>query len=108
MEIVIMNQTERITLMESYLDEAKAALKAYSESLRAYREIQPKLRELAGYYAGEEWRRDFEDDEAGRLPNDLKRGVLSEDAVYDVLSENRDLQAETLEVMAEILREGRF
>ena len=103
-----MNQTERITLMESYLDEAKITLKTYSESLRAYREIQPKLRELAEYYAGEDWRRDFEDDEAGKLPHDLKRGVLSEDSVYDVLSDNRELQAETLETMAEILREGRF
>ncbi len=103
-----MNQTERITLMESYLDEAKITLKAYSESLRTYREIQPKLGELAEYYAGEDWRRDFEDDEAGKLPHDLKRGVLSEDSVYDVLSDNRELQAETLETMAEILREGRF
>ena len=103
-----MNQTERINLMESYLDEAKMILKAYSESLRAYREIQPKLRELAEYYAGEDWRMDFEDDEAGKLPHDLKRGVLSEDSVYDVLTENTELQAETLETMAEILRKGKF
>ncbi len=101
-------QIERITLMEQYLDESGAVLKGYAESLRAFREIQPKLRELAEYYAGEDWRRDFEDDEAGKLPHDLKRGVLSEDSVYDVLSQNTDLQAETLEVMAEILREGRF
>ena len=103
-----MNQTERITLMESYLDEARSTLKAYSESLRAYLEIQPKLRALAGYYSGGDWRKDFEDDEAGRLPADLKRGVLSEDAVYNVLSCSTELQAETLETVAEILREGRF
>ena len=103
-----MNQLERITLMEQYLDEAKAILKAYSEALRAYQEIQPKLRELAGYYSGEDWRKDFEDDEAGRLPADLKRGVLSEDTVYNVLSCNSELQAETLETIAEIFREGRF
>ena len=47
--IITMNQTEHITLMEKYLDEAKITLKAYSESLRAYREIQSKLWELAGY-----------------------------------------------------------
>ena len=103
-----MNQTERITLMEQYLDDADAVMKAYSDALRAYREIQPKLRELAEYYSGEDWRKDFEDDEAGRLPKDLKRGVLSEDSVYDVLSDNREMQAATLETMAEILREGRF
>lgn len=103
-----MNQLERISLMEQYLDEAEAILKAYSESLKAYRETQPKLRALAGYYSGGDWRKDFEDDEAGRLPKDLKRGVLSEDAVYNLLSENAEIQAETLEIMAEILREGRF
>jgi len=31
---------------------------------------------------GEEWRIDF-DNEAGRLPKDLQRGVLSEDAVWN-------------------------
>ena len=100
----MMEQLERITTMESYLDEAEATLKAYAESLKAYREIQPKLRELAEYYSGEDWRKDFADDEAGRLPQDLKRGVLSEDAVYNVLSDNAELCAETLEVIAEILR----
>ena len=105
---MIMKQIERIILMESHLDEAKAVLMAYSESLRAYREIQPKLRELAEYYASEDWRRDFEDDEAGKLPHDLKRGVLSEDSIYNILSDNTELQAATLETIAEILREGRF
>ena len=103
-----MNQLERITLMEQYLDEAETILKAYSESLKAYREIQPKLRELAGYYSGNDWRKDFEDDEAGSLPADLKRGGLSDDAVYNLLSEDAEIQAETLETVAEIFREGRF
>ena len=30
---------------------------------------------------------DFEADEEGLIPKDLKRGVLSEDALYDLLSE---------------------
>lgn len=32
--------------------------------------------------------RDFEDDSAGKLPRDLRRGVLSEDAVYDLLTDH--------------------
>ena len=103
-----MNQIERITIMEQYLDTAKAALKTYSEALREYREIQPKLRKLAEYYSGEDWRNDFEDDSAGILPSELKRGVLSEDGVYNLLIDNTELQSETLEVIAEILRDGRF
>ena len=49
------------------------------------------LRALAAYYDGPLWRIDFESDEAGQIPERFKRGVLSEDAVYDVLTEYRDL-----------------
>ena len=30
-------------------------------------------------------------DEQGKLPRDLKRGVLSEDAIYNLLERNREL-----------------
>ena len=49
---------------------------------------------------------DFEADEQGLLPPGLKRGVLSEDAVYDLLTDNRELMARLLEVAAESIREG--
>ena len=34
---------------------------------------------------------DFADDEAGRLPADLKRGVLSEDGIWNLLSDVSEL-----------------
>lgn len=45
------------------------------------------LRALAEYYEGGQWLRDYELDEQGLLPPDLKRGVLSQDAVYNFLEE---------------------
>ena len=44
-----------------------------------------KLRRLDAYYTSGEWREDYEADENGELPPDLKRGVLSQDALYDLL-----------------------
>ena len=44
-----------------------------------------KLRLLNAYYMSGEWREDYEADERGELPPDLKRGVLSQDALYDLL-----------------------
>lgn len=44
------------------------------------------LRQLAAYYDGPLWRFDFESDEAGQIPDQIKRGILSEDAIYDVLT----------------------
>ena len=43
------------------------------------------LRRLEAYYTSGEWREDYEADERGELPPDLKRGVLSQDALYDLL-----------------------
>ena len=48
-----------------------------------------KLRLLDAYYTSGEWREDYEADERGELPPDLKRGVLSQDALYDLLEEGR-------------------
>ena len=92
-----MNQIERITYMENVLDEVTKAVTDLNDSLEKYQALLPKLKELSDYYQ-REWRRDFEDDEAGKLPKDLKRGVLSEDAVYNLLSENQELlkQIETV------------
>lgn len=96
-----MTQTERISHMENCLNDSRKAIDSLAHALEMYRAVQGKIIELASYYDSEEWRKDFEDDEAGRLPADLKRGVLSEDAVYDLLSDNREI----LDDMAGIIRE---
>lgn len=46
-----------------------------------------KLRILETYYTSGAWREDYEADERGELPTGLKRGVLSQDALYDLLAE---------------------
>ncbi len=47
------------------------------------------LRQLSDYYGSAAWKRDFAADEAGLLPKELKRGVLSEDGIYDLLEKFR-------------------
>lgn len=99
-----MDQIERITAMEAALDEASAAIKGLEQALEAYVAVQERIEVLDEYYAGDDWRRDFEDDEAGLLPADLKRGVLSEDALYDLLEDNRELALALIESATEVLR----
>ena len=45
------------------------------------------LKRLMAYYEGPLWRADFTLDEQGLLPKSLKRGVLSEDGVWNLLSQ---------------------
>ena len=82
-----MEQIERITHMEQILDEATEAVSSLSEALEKYAAIQDKLQELSAYYSSEQWHQDFDDDSAGKIPCDLKRGVLSEDAIYNLLAD---------------------
>lgn len=87
-----MKQIERITYMEQILDEATEAVSSLYEALEKYSTVQDKLQELIAYYTSEQWRQDFDDDDAGKIPSNLKRGVLSEDAVYHLLADNTDLK----------------
>lgn len=100
-----MNQIERIKHFEEIFDETSAAVNELSEAVEKYAAVQEKYFELMNYYGGD-WLKDYEDDEAGKIPKDLKRGVLSQDGVYDLLSNNRELQIKILEVFADILRKG--
>jgi len=86
-----MEQTERIRKMEERLDRASQSVMKLSAALDEYAEAQEALRELEAYYGSKEWKQDFSADEAGRLPKDLKRGVLSEDAVWNLLEDSRDI-----------------
>lgn len=84
-------QLERIKHMEESLDLLTDALTELEQAAQRYRLLQPQLKELISYYEGPLWRQDFETDEQGKLPPTLKRGVLSEDGVYDFLSDHTSL-----------------
>ena len=86
-----MTQIERITHMEGLLDKGTETLARLQRALDDFAALQPDLAELEAYYTGPEWRADLEADEAGLLPCDLKRGVLSEDGIYNLLEENKRL-----------------
>ena len=86
------------------LDRVAPTLGNLEEALDAFDGIREDVRELSGYYESDEWREDFEADEAGRLPRDLKRGVLSEDGIYDVLSEHYALTVRLLDTVSSILK----
>ena len=42
---------------------------------------------LDTHYIFSEWREDYEADERGEFPPDLTRGVLSQDAPFDLLAD---------------------
>ena len=51
----------------------------------------PKIKKLEEYYTSKLWKDDLALDEAGKLPKDLKRGVLSQDGIYNILEKNKEV-----------------
>ena len=68
-----MDIIERITCMEALFDRAL--------------EERVIPQELTDYYFGGQWLLDYQADERGELPKELKRGVLSEDGVWNLIAE---------------------
>ena len=98
-------QIRRIREMEAKMDAVKAVLERFGAAAQDYVQIQDAVAELEEYYAGD-WMKDYEADEAGKLPADLKRGVLSEDALFDLLEENRLAASDVLYAFAQLMSQG--
>lgn len=74
----------RIRRMEEIYDEVSAALQSTPDAL-LHPSIRAGIALLRTYYEDGEWLSDYELDERRLLPSGMKRGVLSEDGLYDLL-----------------------
>ena len=80
---------QRIIKMERYFDELLEDNLKNPGLLTASKILQDKIEVLKEYYQSGLWLQDYECDERGELPENLKRGILSQDALYDFFSENK-------------------
>ena len=85
-------RTDRIAHYEEIMDRIIRITKLDGITPGVYASVLPELKELEDYYTSPEWKEDYEADEAGLLPEGLKRGVLSQDGINDLLDRFRDLK----------------
>ena len=83
--------TRRIEYMERLFDEVREAVEA-GQAMDAT--LDGKIRALFAYMDGGLWLEDYQRDERGELPAGLKRGVLSEDGLYNLLMDIREKEKE--------------
>lgn len=75
---------ERIEHLEKIFDEVSSAFNSNPDFLND-KKIQVKVSLLTQYMESGQWLRDYSLDEKGELPSDLKRGILSEDGLYNLI-----------------------
>ena len=77
----------RITKMEKLFDDLKFSFEKSKEEFYKNKNLQRKLKVLTNYYENGKWLKDYQLDEENLLPKALKRGILSQDGIYNFLSE---------------------
>lgn len=77
----------RITKLEKLFDDLKFSFEKSKEEFYKNKNLQRKLKSLTNYYENGKWLKDYQLDEENLLPKNLKRGILSQDGIYNFLSE---------------------
>ena len=81
---------ERINRMETYFDAVCSAMDSDSVFTREQL-LREAAHALTEYMASGAWLEDYRLDEKGIIPPEIKRGVLSQDGLYNVMGELSDL-----------------
>lgn len=95
-EIDIQTIVDRVREMEQYMDEVSKELERAPGELTKNTGLQIKADKLKNYMESGQWLADYEADERGDLPRDLKRGVLSQDGLHNLLCELKKAEESSL------------
>ncbi len=74
---------------ETTLDDGNDLFTRFETILEELHTYHPRLAALMQYYHSEKWMKDMEDSGTGVF-DDIPHGVLSQDAVYDLYTRQRD------------------
>lgn len=81
------NQEERIAFMSDTYDKLRKLVSELAEKTEELDALIPEVEKLQEYQESGKWQQDFEADERGEISLEVNRSVLSEDGLYDLLSD---------------------
>ena len=84
-------RVERIKQMEEKLDKVTPKINNFEKALNDLNSAFDDIKALSDYY-NKDWKADYEADEEGKIPKDLKRGVLSQDTLYDLFGKLSEMK----------------
>lgn len=99
-----MANIENISKMEKILDDSLSLIDDMISLKTRLDEHMNAYQELNEYYYSEDREQDLEADDKGLLPADLKRGVLSEDGIWNMQESYVDAAIGIMESALEIIK----
>lgn len=99
-----MADINKIKEMEEILNKNSKAVKDFRKALEKFKESQKDYRKLSAYYSSEEYMRDLDESNKGKIDPKISQGIFSEDLVYDLLGDNYYLAVDMLELATDIIK----
>ena len=92
----------KIEKLENDFDLVRSVANDMDEALYNFAAVQRRIERLFQYQESGEWQKDFEADEKGELPKNMKRGILSEDALDELLTDVTLLRERMKEFLSDV------
>ena len=100
-----MSQLDRIQKMEKHLNKYTETLAAAQAALAELEAGQKDYIQLRDYYSSQEFFEDAAFSNGPDFPENIACGVLSEDAVYDLMNEHFQMALKLLDLSRAMLKE---
>lgn len=86
-------------------EDHKELIENLAKSLEEFKEHQKELNKLEKYYYSEEFMKDYDASNKGEIPDDIIQGILTEDAIYDLLGDNYFMAKDLLDLANDIIQD---
>ncbi|WP_157693996.1 DUF4298 domain-containing protein [Neisseria chenwenguii] len=93
----------QIRQMEQTLNDATELMAKIEQLQEEWKNQQPHIQALLDYYFQGDWRADYEAFDNGKIPQGMSCGVLSEDAVFNLISDQQRLSIEAIKLAVKAL-----
>lgn len=100
-----MEKYTHITQMENILVQHDQKLKEMNRLLDTLDTQREEYRKLLDYYYSEQRSQDLEDDKNHLIPENMSRGVLTEDEIFDLVGDYRDTAIRMIEIGVRMLKD---
>ncbi|WP_073997709.1 DUF4298 domain-containing protein [Anaerococcus urinomassiliensis] len=86
-------------------EDHKELIENLAKSLEEFKDHQKELNKLEKYYYSEEFMKDYDASNKGEIPDDIIQGILTEDAIYDLLGDNYFMAKDLLDLANDIIQD---
>jgi hypothetical protein len=97
------NRIEKITKMEDHLNKLQALITEVEIIREKWALAQFDFQELVSYYESDQWRDDVDAYDQELIPKDVRCGILSEDAIFNLMTEQHSAAIQMIKTAANIL-----